>query len=282
MKAATKFNSTQELLKKYGGTPTPKTKTIGGSDRKATPKQGDRTIFAPPPTANIPGRDELSTLQTSSQGPKPQIRGPSAPSSPTSGLASPQVPISPTDTTAEFAPNAFSATAQYAQVHEGSRWYDRIMDVLLGEDETRAGARLALICNSCRLVNGQAPPGVKRLEDLGRWRCGGCGVMNGEETDAKKIVATLKKQTLPTARYNEKEREDDGVREVANRDDEDALTSASDIHESDVTQYSTEGSEGDGERVENAEPKKGSPKPVAELDTPRRRSTRATKGKRSR
>ena len=31
------------------------------------------------------------------------------------------------------------------------------------------------------MVNGQAPPGVRTLEDIGRWRCGSCGEWNGRE-----------------------------------------------------------------------------------------------------
>lgn len=57
--------------------------------------------------------------------------------------------------------------------------------MLLGEDETLPHNRLALICQTCRLVNGQAAPGVKTLEEVGRWRCGGCGAWNGPEPAEK-------------------------------------------------------------------------------------------------
>ena len=30
-------------------------------------------------------------------------------------------------------------------------------------------------------MNGQAPPGTRSLEDVGRWRCGGCAAWNGKE-----------------------------------------------------------------------------------------------------
>ena len=287
LKAATKYNSTQELLKKYGGIPTPKAKPVGGSDRKVPPQQegtprSSRTSFIPPPTANIPGRDGLPPLQTTSQRPTPQVRGPLEQSSPISGMPSPQRPTSPNDPSAEFAPNAFSAPAQYAQANEGSRWYDRIMDVLLGDDETRAGSRLALICNNCRLVNGQAPPGVKRLVDLGKWRCGGCGTINGEETEAKKMVASLKEQASQQTQYSGKGKDDGRISESSKKDDDDAASaSTNDGHESDVTQYSTEESGKDEEKKEMAEVRKSVSKPVAEPDPPRRRSTRPTKGKRT-
>lgn len=183
LKAATKYNDTQDLLKKYGGTPAAKAKPAGPSERKTTQKQGDapkggRTTVVPPPTANIPGRNEPRTLSDTRQRSTSQNRKPFGQDA--SYLASraippTQGPMSPQGISAEFAPNAFSAVPQYFQANEGSRWYDRVMDVLLGEDETLPRARLALICSKCRLVNGQAPPGVKRLEDVGKWRCGGCG-----------------------------------------------------------------------------------------------------------
>lgn len=197
LKAATKYNDTQDLLKKYGGTPTPKEKPAGPSERKTTPKQGDapkggRTTVIPPPTANIPGRSGPATLTNTPQRSPPQVNSPLGQDSSysTLGVKSPtQGPVSPRGVSAEFAPNAFSATPQYSQANEGSRWYDRIMDVLLGEDETLPTARLALICSNCRLVNGQAPPGMKRLEDVGKWRCGGCG--------ATKYVHSISKDYAP-------------------------------------------------------------------------------------
>jgi endoplasmic reticulum junction formation protein lunapark len=63
---------------------------------------------------------------------------------------------------------------------------------MLGEDETAAKNRLALICSNCRLVNGQAPPGVRTIEEVGRWRCGSCGSWNGtdERRAAREMVET--------------------------------------------------------------------------------------------
>jgi hypothetical protein len=69
-----------------------------------------------------------------------------------------------------------------------SHWYDRILDTLLGEDETAAKNRIVLICSSCHLVNGQAPPGTKSLSELGMWKCMACGASNGEMDEGKRIV----------------------------------------------------------------------------------------------
>ena len=196
LKTATRYDSTQELLDKYGGTPTPKSKRAEGSNRKEPSDQGgrrnplgQRTEFSPPPTANIPDRGISSPAQNIPSPPTPHQAQQQLPS-PRPQQFSPQQQ-SPT---AEFAPNAYPTMPQYAPLRDGPYWYDRFVDVLLGEDETLPSKRLALICSNCRLVNGQAPPGVKRLEDIGKWRCGSCGTMNGEENNIKKIVNNMKEQ----------------------------------------------------------------------------------------
>lgn len=182
LKAATKYNDTQDLLKKYGGTPGPKAKPAPASERKTNPKQGGvpkdgRTTHVPPPTANIPGRNGSATFTNTPPRLAPLNRGFIDHEIYTaSGVTPPpQDLVTPPRVFEDFAPNAFPAAPEYSQINERSRWYDRITDALLGEDETSPRARLALICDKCRLVNGQAPPGVRRLEDVGKWRCGGCG-----------------------------------------------------------------------------------------------------------
>ena len=184
LKAATKYNDTQDLLKKYGGTPAPKAKPAPPSERKTNQKPGGapkdgRTTHVPPPTANIPGRNGPATFTYTPPRLAPQDIGSIDQDSYTASGATPptQDAVTLQRVSEEFAPNAFPAAPQYSQVNERSRWYDRITDALLGEDEMSPRARLALICDKCRLVNGQAPPGVRRLEDVGKWRCGGCGAM---------------------------------------------------------------------------------------------------------
>lgn len=105
----------------------------------------------------------------------------------------------PDKPTAEFAPNAFSSadlTRQFAAAPSTtftqSHWYDRILDALLGEDETQPKNRMALICSECRLVNGQAPPGARTPEDIGRWRCGGCRAWNGKEKTQEDVADLVK------------------------------------------------------------------------------------------
>ena len=69
-----------------------------------------------------------------------------------------------------------------------SHWYDRVFDVLLGEDETAAKNRIVLLCSSCKLVNGQAPPGTRSLAEVGVWRCMACHAKNGVENEGKRIM----------------------------------------------------------------------------------------------
>jgi hypothetical protein len=199
LKVATKYNSTQQLLEKYGGE-SPKTSRPKGGDGKSktdakrkqpsTPQQPVmRTGLPPPPTANI-------RRPTPAQSPVSSPGQPQSPPSPypIQGQPQPQnLHPSPPPALDEpgFAPNAFPSAPQYV---EHSHWYDRLLDVLLGEDETQPKNRMALICTTCRLVNGQAPPGVKSLEELGRWRCGSCGAWNGEESEAKKMLAGIRNQ----------------------------------------------------------------------------------------
>lgn len=91
----------------------------------------------------------------------------------------------------------FPGTRNFAQQHQASsnitttpKWYDRFLDLLMGDDEKAASHRLALICSNCRLVNGQAPPGVQRLEEVGRWRCKECKAWNGvDESEVKELLA---------------------------------------------------------------------------------------------
>lgn len=203
LKTATKYNSTQQLLDKYGGQPQKrqpsprpgkKRQSEGPQSNQSTP-QGGRTGFVPPPTANIPSRQPPPVQMTPDGSP---ASGP-----PPAGLSPPPPPslmqsIEPGE---EFAPNAFSApnrrapipqpssSSQYAA--EGPKWYDRILDVVLGEDETQARNRIALICQNCKLVNGQAPPGVRTLEEVGRWRCSACHTMNGVESEEKRMLKEI-------------------------------------------------------------------------------------------
>ncbi|XP_044716560.1 putative integral membrane zinc-ribbon metal-binding protein [Hirsutella rhossiliensis] len=196
LKDMTKYDSTLELIEKYGGpegTPQSGRKKNGDAEdagrgnksAQSTPGRGtpSRTTMPPPPTANIQRRS-----------PAPAAPGTPVPSQ--GGSPPPPPSASSLDPSAEFAPNAFahaappplSYAAQHHHARSESHWYDRLFDVLLGEDETAAKNRIALVCHSCRLVNGLAPPGTKTLAGLGVWKCMACGAANGEVDEGRKIV----------------------------------------------------------------------------------------------
>ncbi|KAI4093677.1 MAG: hypothetical protein LQ344_002742 [Seirophora lacunosa] len=202
LKTATRYNTTQELLKKYGGTPPSKerlnetnTPRASSTQKGSSAVRQGRTNFAPPPTANIPGRNGAVSLPGTPQQASPRSHDQqlqAVPRSAATAVSPWQDPAVKVDDSAEFAPNAFPSVPQYIQHGEGSSWYDRLMDLVLGEDETLPRNRLALICHKCRLVNGQAPPGAQRLEDVGKWRCIGCGTMNGEEKEETTLLKQIR------------------------------------------------------------------------------------------
>lgn len=212
LKDATKYDSTMELIEKYGGEGKPKGKKKespedqgqGSNDNKGKqganrPVGGNRTNMPPPPTANIQRRNNAPIL---------------APQPPNS--LEPSAEFAPN---AEFVPPAFARPppAQYPQNQAApeSHWYDRIFDVLLGEDETAPKNRIVLICQVCRLVNGQAPPGTKTLSELGTWKCMSCGAVNGEMDEGKRIVKEVLNaqvaETVDDKEDTEVEESSDGV-----------------------------------------------------------------------
>ena len=209
LKKATRFDSTQELLSKYGGAPSP-TPDKKARNEKVKPDV-QRTGLPPPPTANIPGRNASRPQHNTL--PQQEISLPNSPQQITAQQISPRdvhlqqrIPTEPPG----FAPNAFpEAPPNVSQPH----WYDRILDVMLGEDETLAKNRIALVCANpeCKLVNGQAPPGTKSLEEVGRWRCQACGSWNGTQSvsEVKKVLGGEISPISPDVGVKDAEEEDE-------------------------------------------------------------------------
>ena len=184
----------------------------------------------PPPTANI-RRSPAPRPGTPKSRPQSRLGTPSQPP-----LVHPDM-----DMSAEFAPNAYDgkpppAFLQYPPAVMAapaeSHWYDRILDTLLGEDETAAKNRIVLVCSHCHLVNGQAPPGTKSLSDLGMWKCMACGAANGEMDEGKRIVQEVLGGHTPDIK--------------ADSADDNASRSSSDLVdvEKDVPEVDAEGREG--------------------------------------
>jgi hypothetical protein len=222
LKEATRYDSTLELLEKYGGSENKQKKgrktaeddNGAEREREGRPKgkqagQPHRTNLPPPPTANI---QRPSTAPGPGPG-TPQLRL-------NGGFGTPPLPpLKQADAhmSAEFAPNAFderppSSYTQYPPAAMAppseSHWYDRILDTLLGEDETAAKNRIVLICSRCRVVNGQAPPGTKSLSELGMWKCMACGAPNGEMDEGKRIMQEVLGGRIPEIKT---EMTDDGA-----------------------------------------------------------------------
>ncbi len=236
LKAATKYNSTQQLLEKYGGAP-PKPKNLATPKTpKPTPNQPGRTSIGPPATANIGRPNHVPSWPLTPQPvpiivPKHVAPSPVSPQSP-QGQAGPP----------EFAPNAFSAPPQYAQAGEvsaGGNWYDRVLDLLLGEDETLPRNRVALICQNCRLVNGQAPPGTRSLAELGKWRCFGCGTVNGEEDEAVQAIQEMKER-IESQEKDVPEAESKGAEDSATGESGDMMEGSTDEVDVDSTEDTIE------------------------------------------
>lgn len=197
LKKATKYDSTQELLQKYGGGPPKQKETKNpqqGTKRKVAQPQNQpqRTGLPPPPTANIPGRapNPQITPQRPDLRPRPDGETPISPQM----LSQSPVAFSPDEP--GFAPNAFNMPPPTAPAtyEAGPSFLNRILDILIGEDESAAKNRIALICSNCRLVNGQAPPGIRTPEELGKWRCSSCGSWNGVENEATKVMKEVTQQ----------------------------------------------------------------------------------------
>jgi hypothetical protein len=227
LKEATKYESTLELLEKYGGADNKGKKGkktaeegVPEQEKEGHPKpkhQGlpQRINMPPPPTANIQ-RPTMARPVTPQSRPQSRLGTPLF-GTPFGTPSQPPQPHPDTDASAEFAPNAFdgrppTAFTQFPPAAMSSppesHWYDRILDTLLGEDETAAKNRIVLLCSRCRLVNGQAPPGTKSLSELGMWKCMACGASNGEMDEGKRIVQEVLGGRTPSIRV---EPADDGV-----------------------------------------------------------------------
>jgi hypothetical protein len=200
LKDATKYDSTLQLLQKYGEPERRPAAELEDRDRRDESRERPRTPapmpsrtgLPPPPTANIPRPTTPQSRPTSAAGPvadsahlhpRPQI---------------PQFHIhQPPESAAELVSNPLLAQAAVPPIGPrqfepaAPHWYDRILDLLMGEDETSAKNRIVLICWKCRLVNGQAPPGTKRLSEVGHWRCKECKATNGEVDEGKKIMSEV-------------------------------------------------------------------------------------------
>ncbi|KAI1212116.1 uncharacterized protein F4807DRAFT_458318 [Annulohypoxylon truncatum] len=216
LKDATKYDSTLELLEKYGGTGEKRNqpkKQEEVEEREDHGKGQQRKVSntgSVPPSAriNIPPPPTANIQRPPSRAP---VLGPMQPRQDPSLMPRPHTPLDQ-QPTEEFAPNAGPLPISYAQYDMSPgppRWYDRIMDLMLGEDETASKNRIVLICKKCRLVNGQAPPGTKSLTELGTWKCISCRSLNGEIDEGKKIIREVLESKKSNAGLRSEDRDSD-------------------------------------------------------------------------
>ena len=104
--------------------------------------------------------------------------------------------------------------------------------------------------------------------------------MNGEESEVKKIVSNTQRASRDTD-SGDKAEGGEGPVQSSDEDHHEASSPMEEGEESDVTQYSAEGSDGELVAKEMAKPNQKQASHVAESDAPRRRSTRSTKGKKT-
>ncbi|KAK9369780.1 hypothetical protein V1509DRAFT_652129 [Lipomyces kononenkoae] len=105
-------------------------------------------------------------------------------------------------------PLQFYNAQSIPQPPQPPKWYDRILDLLVGEDETDPRNRYALICFRCGMHNGLAPPG--QTADSVKYICPVCGQWNPEEppnitAEGDETSETAEEQSETTTKDDEKE-----------------------------------------------------------------------------
>lgn len=83
-------------------------------------------------------------------------------------------------------------------------WYDKILDIIVGEDEYSPKSRYALICNNCRRHNGLAQPG--ELPQYVIYICPQCGFRNGTEKKKRKETQPNLDESLNSKAEKDKRR----------------------------------------------------------------------------
>lgn len=185
LKQKTNFYSTQALLDRFD--PDSKSSKSEKTEKNGKPgKQGPK-----------------SNASAQSSGQKPgQAKQGEAPAGQAPGLQGPQVPL----------PKGFDPQSarmlKSTQVAYVPKWYDRILDLIVGEDEYSSRQRYALICRNCKAHNGLAQPG-EVPEDV-VYICPHCGTLNGHPKEKTQHDKEFEKESgKETEKEFEKESEKD-------------------------------------------------------------------------
>ena len=216
LKEKSDYYNTQQLLERYDSKALPRST----SDEKFHDPAQSQSQSHPSSAEGIRHQPSLDTLRQ-----RGNSRVSLAPLPPPITSASFMSPPNQSQNVPQFHPSAFSpppSPSLAPQEHRSKTFLDRVLDLLVGEDENAADHRYALICRHCRAHNGLAPPG-ERGEDVG-YLCGRCGGWNGpdpnrkEESKAKDVISQAK-QAEPEQR--EQEAVENTIPDVATQDKND-------------------------------------------------------------
>lgn len=175
LKEKSDYYNTQQLLERYDSKALPRST----SDEKFHDPAQSQSPQLKSSSEGIRRQPSIDTLRQrgNSRALLPQLPPPITPAS----FVSPKPQNIP-----QFHPSAFSpppSPSLAPQELRSKTFLDRVLDLLVGEDENAADHRYALICRHCRAHNGLAPPG-ERGEDVG-YLCGRCGGWNGPDPNKK-------------------------------------------------------------------------------------------------
>uniref|UniRef100_A0A060THQ6 Endoplasmic reticulum junction formation protein lunapark n=1 Tax=Blastobotrys adeninivorans TaxID=409370 RepID=A0A060THQ6_BLAAD len=187
LKQKTNFYSTQALLDRF--------------DPDSKPSKSDKTEK----NEKLGKQEFKSNASVQSSGQKPGQTTKQGQASPgqTPGLQHPQVPL-PQGINPQSARILKSTQVAYVP-----KWYDRILDLIVGEDEYSSRQRYALICRNCKVHNGLAQPG-EAPEDV-VYICPHCGTLNGRpketthpEKESEKEISRSSESVSPEPQTKEK------------------------------------------------------------------------------
>lgn len=175
LKKITNFNTTSELLEKYGDPNERKRKTANVIDKgtssgaQGIPGNGNlkQRLNVNPGTINV--SKPISEMKPGLQKQEQQ--------QPLEGLQQKQQPSSskPSDIN-----NKRSPSSSHQEVQSQRSFQDRLLDILVGSDYSETiESRYALICAGCFKHNGLASPGCTEPHKV-PYICPQCGLFNGE------------------------------------------------------------------------------------------------------
>jgi hypothetical protein len=230
LKEKSDYYNTQQLLERYDPKSSPTKQTNVPPER----------ILRGEPTHNLHHKPSTNDLRHSADTLRQRLPAQQQPQLPlNSSLPRLPPPITPAtfaplpqqpqQNIPQFHPSAFSpppSPVLSQQEPHSKTFLDRLLDLLVGEDENSADHRYALICRHCKAHNGLAPPG-ERPGDVG-YLCGRCGGWNGPDPKKRGDES----HTLPSPQQPVQGNTDE--RETERLDQEDKKTSITEDKKMDV------------------------------------------------